>query len=112
MNLLLFFRNEIAFYWVWWFCFIAIGFLLARYLGLLGLFASIVLISFLIVGIELHSVFQDMHEHPDWGRDADFVFWIGVLFRIVIFNIFVLPFSIFGLKLRSHRRGSHATKVA
>jgi hypothetical protein len=112
MNLMLFLRGEIAFYWIWWLCFIAVGFCLARYLGLLGLFASIVLISFLIVGIEVHSVFQDMHEHPEWGRDADFVFWFGVLCRIVIFNMFVLPASIVGLKLRARRRVTHDTKVA
>jgi hypothetical protein len=112
MNLMLFLRGEIAFYWIWWLCFIAIGFCLARYLGLLGLFASIVLISFLIVGIEVHSVFRDMREHPDWGRDADFVFWFGVLCRVAFFNICVLPFSIVGLKFRARDRVRHDAKVA
>jgi hypothetical protein len=104
MNFLMFLRYELAFYWAWWICFIAIGFCLARQLGILGVFASIVLISILIVGIEVHSVFKDMHEHPELGRDADGVFVFGVLCRIVVFNIFVLPVSIVALKLRAHRK--------
>ena len=112
MNLMLFLLGEITFYWIWWLCFIAVGFSLGRYLGLPGLFAAIVLISVLTVGIEVHSVFQDMHEHPDWGRDADFVFCFGVLCRVVFFNIFVLPFSIVGLKFRARHRVRHDTKAA
>jgi hypothetical protein len=110
MNLLLFLRNEAAFYWAWWLCFLVIAFCGARWFWWFGVVASALIISALILGIEVHSVFQDMREHPDWGRDADFVFWFGVLCRIVIYNIFFLPVSIVGLKLRKRTR--HATGVA
>jgi hypothetical protein len=112
VNLPLFLRYEIAFYGLWWLCFIAIGFSLARYRGLLGLVASIIMISFVIVGIEVHSVFQDMRDRPELGRDADGIFVFGVLCRLVLFNIFVLPASIVGLRLRSRRQPAHDTNLA
>ena len=113
MNLLLFLFNEIAFYWLWWVCFIAIGFCFGRYLGLLGVLVAPILISSLILGIEFHSVFQDMNDRPELGRDADLVFMFGVLVRIGLFNCFVLPFSIVGRRLRArHRRVTNDHKVA
>jgi hypothetical protein len=112
VNLSLFLRYEIAFYWLWWLCFIAIGFSLSRYRGLLGLVASIILISFLIVGIEVHSVFQDMRDRPELGRDADGIFVFGMLCRLVLFNIFVLPASIVGLRLRARRQPAHDPNLA
>jgi hypothetical protein len=96
-------QYEIGFYWLWWLFFIAIGFCMARYLGGRGIFGAAILISFLILCIEVNSVFKDMRAHME-GRDADFVFWFGVLVRIVLYNIFVLPFSILGWKQRARRK--------
>ena len=114
MNPPLFLRYETIFYWPWWICFIAIGFGLSRYFGWPGILASIFLISFLINGIELHSVFKDMRERPELERDADFVFWFGVLCRVVIYNAFVLPFGFLGWRLRARRSRvtRNATNVA
>ncbi len=109
----LFLQWEAAFYWPWWLCFIGVGFCFARFFGPLGLFVALIVISFLIVGIEVQSVFKDMREHPESGRDADFVFWFGVLVRIGIYNAFVLPFSLAGLWLRARgRRASPDGTVA
>jgi hypothetical protein len=96
---------EVLFYWPWWICFIAIAFCTARYIGWFGVWAAVLLISILIYSVEMHSVFKDMKERPELGRDADGVFIFGVLCRIVFYNILVLPFYILGLKLRCrHKR--------
>ena len=111
MNFLLFLRNEAAFYWAWWLCFVIIAFCGGRWLRWLGVVASVFIISALVVGIEVHSVFQDMREQPNSGRDADFVFWFGVSCRIVIYNILFLPVSIAGLRLRDRRKKSPNTAL-
>jgi hypothetical protein len=104
MNFLQFIYYEAAFYWPWWLCFIAIAFVLARYLGWFGLVVSIPIVSALIFVIEVHSVFQDMKQFPNSGRDADGVFFFGVLCRIVFYNACLLPVSIFGVTLRRRRK--------
>ena len=103
---------EVAFYWPWYLCFAVIAFCLGRCLGRLGLLLSALAISALIVFIEAHSVFRDMREHPELGRDADFVFWIGVLCRLILYNLAFLPLGILGGRLRArHRRFAHETQV-
>ena len=99
----MFFYYEAAFYWPWWLCFIAIAFILSRFLGWFGLIATIPIVSALIIGIEVHSVFQDMKQFPNSGRDADGVFIFGVLVRIVFYNACLLPFSFLGVTLRKRR---------
>lgn len=102
-----FLQWEAAFYWLWWLCFIGIGFCFARCFGPPGLFVALVVISCLIIGIEVQSVFKEMREYPESGRDADFVFWFGVLLRIGIYNALVLPFGFVGLRLRDEAAASH-----
>ena len=103
MNIPLILRYEIAFYWPWILCFVAIAFCATRWLGWLGIVVAGLLISGLVVAIEVNSVFRDMREHPDWGRDADFVFWIGVAVRLCVYNVLVVPAGIVGLLLRARR---------
>jgi hypothetical protein len=107
-----FLRYEFQFYWLWWLCFIAIGFCTGRFFGLYGVFLAAVLISLLILGIEVHSVFKDMRGRPELGRDADFVFMVGVAFRIGLYNAFVLPFSFAGKRMRERRGVSKVSNVA
>jgi hypothetical protein len=58
-------------------------------------------------------MFKDMREHPATGRDADFVFWFGVLYRIGLFNVVLVPASIIGMRHRARRSiASVGTKVA
>jgi hypothetical protein len=113
MNLLLWPFYEIIWYGLWWLCFVAIAYCSARYLGWFGVFAGAFFVSVLIVAIDVHWIFKDMQEHSENGRDADFVFWFGVLCRIVFFNIVLLPATVIGLRLRARsRRPTHETKVA
>ena len=104
MNLILY---EIAFYWPWYLCFAVIAFCLGRWLGglwlLLGLVPNALVISALIIFMEVRSVFDDMRDHPEWGRDADFVFWFGVLCRIVFYNLVFLLVGMLGWRLRTRR---------
>jgi hypothetical protein len=103
---------EIAFYWPWYLCFAVIAFCLGRWLGGLGLLLSAVAISALIMFIEVHSVFHDMREHPESGRDADMIFWFGVLCRLVVYNLAFLPIGLLGWRLRArHRRAAHETQI-
>jgi hypothetical protein len=112
MNLSPFLRYEIAFYWPWWVCFAGIAFCSARWLGGLGLPISALAISVLIIFIEVHSVFHDMREHPEWGRDADFVFWFGAVCRLVIYNLVSMLVGIFGWKLRArHHPVAHESPI-
>jgi hypothetical protein len=84
----------------------------ARYLGWLGFILGAFIVSALIVLLDVRWIFQDMRQHPQNGRDADFLFWLEVLGRIVLLNGVLLPATITGLRLRArHRRVSHETKV-
>ena|ERR1043166_243921 len=87
-----------------WVCFLAIGFCGPRYLGWFGFFLVPVVIAILITALDIHWIFQDMREHPENGRDANFVFWFGVLCRIILLNGVLLPFSIIGLRLKLRGR--------
>ena len=100
----MFFYNEAVFYWPWWICFIAIAFFLARYVGWIGLIATIPIVSGLILAIEMRSVFHDMNQFPDSGRDVDGPFLILLLFRMIFYNVCLLPVGIFGVVLRKRRK--------
>jgi len=62
------------------------------------------MVSAIVMFIDVNWIFKDMREHPESGRDADFVFLFGVACRIVFFNILLLPATITGLKLRLRSR--------
>ena len=104
MKLLLVPLYEIIWYGLWWLPLIAIAYCSTRYLGWLGLVVGGLLASVLIVFVDIHWIFKDMREHPENGRDADFVFWFGVLCRIALFNVVLLPATIAGLKFWQRRR--------
>lgn len=105
MNFLFFILYEIYWYGLWWLPFIAIAYSAARYRGWLGILGGVLLISGAIMFIDMHWIFDDMHNHPENERDADGIFMFGVLCRIVLFNLVLLPATITGLKLRArHRR--------
>ena len=113
MNLLLIPLYEILWYGLWWLPFIAIAYCAARYLGWVGSLTGAFLICVIIVFVDVNWIFKDMRQHPENGRDADFVFWLGVLFRMVLFNLVLLPVSIRGLRHRARSRVTpNQTKVA
>lgn len=92
---------EIGWYGLWWILFIVLAYCSARHLGWLGILGGIILLAVVIVIIDVSWIFKDMRQHPENGRDADFVFWFGVLCRIALFNVVLSPVSVIGLKLRA-----------
>ena len=112
MKLLLIPFYEVYWYGLWWLPFIAIAYCLSRYLGWLGIIGGVFLVSIMIVFIDVHWIFKDMREHPENGRDADIVFWFGVLCRIILFNLVLIPVSVIGKRHGGRSRmASHDTKV-
>lgn len=95
---------EIGWYGLWWIPFIAIAYCSARYLGWLGVVVGVIVLALAIVLIDVRWMFADMRQHPEHGRDADFVFWFGVMCRVVLFNVLLLPVSVIGLRLRARHR--------
>lgn len=102
MNLFRIALYEIVYYAAWWLAFIPIAYCSARYLG--GIFAGAAILSTFIIFIDVNWIFDDMRQHPENGRDADIVFWFGVLCRIALFNAVLLPVSVAGLLLRARCR--------
>ncbi len=113
MNLLRLILHEMVWYGFWWLPLIGLAGCFARYLGWPGFFIGALLISVLIVFLDARWIFQEMREHPENGRDADFVFWFGVLCRMLLFNIVLLPATFAGLRYRARaRRIFRETKIA
>ena len=54
-------------------------------------------IAAIIVFLDVRWIWDQMQNHAEEGRDADFVFWFGVLGRILVFNAFLAPVSFVGL---------------
>lgn len=104
MNLLSLLWHEIAWYGLWWFALVAIAYCGARYFGWNGMIGGAFLICVLIVVVDVNWIFEEMRKHPERGRDADFIFWFGVIFRLVVFNVVLLPVTVVGLKVRRRRK--------
>lgn len=95
---------EIYWYGWWWLPFVAIAYCSTRCVGWLGFIATLLIVSIVILLIDVDWIFKDMREHPENGRDADFVFGFGVLCRIVLFNVLLVPIGILGRWARARRR--------
>ena len=93
--------SEIAWYGLWWLLFVAIAFVSARYFGRRGIIFGAIALAILIYILDGMWITADMKEHPEHGRDADFVFLFGVFIRIILFNIVLLPVTFIGMKLRA-----------
>jgi hypothetical protein len=87
-----------------WLLFVAVAFLAAFLLRLPGVLLGHLLLAGLIVVLDGQWIQSEMHK-PGWDGqpDADFVFMIGVVFRIVLINTVLFPISQFGLRLRRRR---------
>lgn len=91
---------EISLYGAWWWIFAAIAYATARYCPSAGIRIGMLLIGVLLVAIDVDWIFTEMREHPENGRDADGIFWMGLIGRFLIFNMILLPVSITGAILR------------
>lgn len=105
--------HEISWYGLWWLPFIAITFIAARYFGWRGVILGAVALAILIYILDFLWIAADMKNHPEHGRDADFVFLFGVLLRVILFNIVLVPVTFIGLRFRARsRRSKDEAKVA
>src|SRR5689334_23315709 len=91
---------DITYYGAWWLLFIAISFFAARYAGWIGAVLSPLVIAGVIVVLDIRWIFDEMQHHPENGRDADLIFWFGMLCRVVFFNAFLTPVALLGLWIR------------
>lgn len=85
---------------IWWAVFLIVGFIAARYLPWWGFFAGHAAVSLLVVILDLHWIQSEM-KRPDWSGvpDQDLVFSMGVMFRLFLINICVLPVTGLGVRL-------------
>ena len=95
-------------YDIWWYgwlwlAFIAIAFCTARFAGSCGILLNVGLIAIILCVLDSHWIYDEMQNHPKNGRDADGIFMFGVLLRIVVFNLLLLPVSLLGLRLFRRR---------
>ena len=97
MNLLRLAIYEVVYYGPIWIGFIAITYCASRYAGWIGALLCPAAIAGTIVFLDVRWIWDQMQHHPEEGRDADFVFWFGVLGRILLFNALLVPVSGVGL---------------
>jgi len=95
---------EISWYGLWWLAFISIAFVGARYFGWRGAITGGVVLAILIYVLDGIWISGDIKNHPEHGRDIDFVFLIGVLIRVILFNIVLLPVTFIAFRLRARTR--------
>jgi hypothetical protein len=86
-------------------CFAAIAFVAARFWGLLGMFAGHIVVALTVTFLDVRWVQAAMHA-PNWDGtpDMDIVFTIGLLIRIMLINIILLPVTYIALRLRARSR--------
>jgi len=92
-----------------WAGFIVLTFIVARWLDVPGVVLGHILLAIAIVALDVQWVQGEMRR-PGWNGqpDADFVFALGVLVRIVLFNSLLLPVSLFALRTKRRRRSAAA----
>jgi len=101
MNLLRIILYEVIYYGaVAWLAFIAITFCASRYAGWIGALVSPLVIAGIIVYLDVQWIWDSMQHHPEAGRDADMVFFFGMVCRVLLFNGLLIPVSWFGLRRR------------
>jgi hypothetical protein len=81
-----------------WIIFVAAAFCAARFGGLLGMVAGHVVIAVIVSAIDVRWVTAAMHE-PGWdgAPDLDAVFMAGLVLRIFLINILLLPVTVAAL---------------
>jgi hypothetical protein len=95
---------------VTWTVWIAVTYCAARFGGLPGLFLGHFVIAGIIVCLDVLWIRSEMSK-PGWNGvpDMDFVFHLGMLFRIVMINTVLLPLGLLGIHRRRKRREQHRT---
>ncbi len=105
MNLLRLALYEVTYYGpIFWFGCIAITFLASRYLGWPGALLSPLVVAAIVVVLDVNWIWDQMRNHPENGRDADMIFFFGLLCRVLLFNLMLVPVGLLGLWMRYRRR--------
>ena len=99
----MFLLNDICWYGWLWLGFIAIAFCSARFAGCFGILLGVGLIAIILCVLDIRWIYDEMQNHPGNGRDADGIFILGLLLRIVIINLLLLPVRLLGLRLFRRR---------
>ena len=88
-----------------WTGFIALAYVVARWLDVPGVVLGHLLIAIAIFALDFKWVQGEIRK-PGWDGqpDADFVFALGVLARIVLINSVLLPVSLFALRVKRRMR--------
>ena len=92
----------ISYEWGFWLFFLSLAFLASSYFGWPGLFFSLFLLPGIVAGLDFLWIRHEMSQ-PGWtGQpDMDGVFYFGVLLRILMIGLVVLPISGLGILLHS-----------
>ena len=82
---------------LWWLAFVLAAFTFARVGAFRGTIAGQVLIAVLVMCSDIAWIQREMHK-PGWDGqpDQDAVFMVGVLIRIILINVCLLPVSALG----------------
>lgn len=85
---------------LWWMVFILIALSVSLLLRFWGIFVGHFIIAGLVFYLDAQWIQSEMNK-PGWDGtpDQDFAFYIGLLIRIVLINIFLLPASGLGWAL-------------
>jgi hypothetical protein len=94
-------------YGLWpWLLFLLLAILLPYFLRLPGLALTHLIVTVVIVYFDnqwMDSQMAKPGQSPDTGPDRDFVFLIGVIFRVLLINSFLLPLGLLSCHLRARR---------
>lgn len=84
-----------------WLAFVAIAFGAGRFLGWGSVIFGHFLVAGLVTFLDVQWIQEEMRR-PGWDGlpDMDFVFYIGLLIRIVLINTVLLPLSIIAVRMR------------
>src|SRR5687767_1953033 len=87
-----------------WALFVAIALVAASAAGVSGMFFGHVIVAAIICVSDLRWIESEMRR-PGWDGvpDRDFVFLLGMCFRVVVVNTLLLPITFLGLALRRRR---------
>src|SRR6478735_1861066 len=84
-----------------WLAWIGIAYFVARFGGLLGMFAGHFIVAGIITALDIRWVTMAMSQ-PGWdgAPDMDIIFWFGVVGRILLINAVLLAVTIPALRIR------------
>lgn len=92
----------LSYEWIFWLFFLSLVFLASSYLGWPGLLLSLFLLPGVVGGLDFLWIRHEMSQ-PGWTGepDMDAVFYFGVIARIFMIGLVLLPVGGLGLFLRS-----------